>query len=338
MLEVCDTDKKEVTASVLTEQDFSKELPLVSVIVPVYKVEKYLSECVDSILKQTYKNLEIILVDDGSPDRCPQLCDEYAAQDSRVRVIHKENGGLSDARNAGIESAKGEWLCFVDSDDKLATASQIEKLIGFIKSKENAEIIYCPLVERFTDSDEKNINFKKLDLAEIKENSFSSLEIFNFAKKNHFIFAAWLFVVKTDFIKKHNLLFTKGLLHEDMDWIPRVLTVEQKSISVFTEPFYLYRFNPSSITSSFTQNRFDSIIFILKMLSDLLSQTSQPEFIKAWFNMNLYNLVIYLENDCLSKTDFYKSNIRCLKNVFSEISDCSEIDERVSSHSSHQFS
>ena len=138
------------------------------------------------------------------------------------------------------------------------------------------------------------------------------------AKKNHFIFAAWLFVVKTDFIKKHNLLFTKGLLHEDMDWIPRVLTVEQKSISVFTEPFYLYRFNPSSITSSFTQNRFDSIIFILKMLSDLLSQTSQPEFIKAWFNMNLYNLVIYLENDCLSKTDFYKSNIRCLKNVFSE--------------------
>lgn len=93
------------------------ESPLISVIVPVYKVEEYLARCVDSILGQTYRNLEILLVDDGSPDRCGEICEEYAARDTRIRVIHKENGGLSSARNAAIDVAQGEYLGFVDSDD-----------------------------------------------------------------------------------------------------------------------------------------------------------------------------------------------------------------------------
>lgn len=95
------------------------EKPLISVIVPVYKVEPYLSKCVDSILAQTYENLEIILVDDGSPDGCGTICDGYAARESRVQVIHKENGGLSSARNAGLEVAQGSYVAFVDSDDWL---------------------------------------------------------------------------------------------------------------------------------------------------------------------------------------------------------------------------
>ena len=94
--------------------------PLVSVIVPIYKVEPYLRRCLDSIVKQTYTNLEIILVDDGSPDGCPQICDEYAARDKRIVVIHKDNGGLSDARNAGLDICKGEYISFIDSDDWVA--------------------------------------------------------------------------------------------------------------------------------------------------------------------------------------------------------------------------
>ena len=90
---------------------------LVSVIVPVYKVEKYLDRCIKSIREQTYTELEIILVDDGSPDSCGRMCDEYAAKDDRIKVIHKKNGGLSDARNAGIEASAGKWIVFVDSDD-----------------------------------------------------------------------------------------------------------------------------------------------------------------------------------------------------------------------------
>ena len=93
------------------------ERPLISIVVPIYKVEKYLDHCVTSILNQTYKNFELILVDDGSPDRCPQICDKYAASYSYVKVIHKTNGGLSDARNVGMDIAKGMYITFIDSDD-----------------------------------------------------------------------------------------------------------------------------------------------------------------------------------------------------------------------------
>lgn len=93
---------------------------MISVIVPVYKVEKYLDKCVQSILAQTYKDFELILVDDGSPDNCPQLCDEYSKKDKRVRVIHKENGGLSDARNAGTAIAEGDYVTYIDSDDYIS--------------------------------------------------------------------------------------------------------------------------------------------------------------------------------------------------------------------------
>ena len=93
------------------------ENPLISVIVPVYNVEQYLKTCVDSVLNQSYKNWELILVDDGSPDNCPQICDIYVAKDDRVKVIHKENGGASSARNAALDIATGEYITFLDSDD-----------------------------------------------------------------------------------------------------------------------------------------------------------------------------------------------------------------------------
>ena len=92
-------------------------LPLISVIVPVYKVEPYIHRCIDSIIHQTYQNLEIILVDDGSPDNCGKICDEYAAIDSRIKVIHKKNSGLSEARNSGRDVCKGEYIAFIDGDD-----------------------------------------------------------------------------------------------------------------------------------------------------------------------------------------------------------------------------
>ena len=94
-----------------------QEQPLISVIVPVYKVEAYLDPCVESIINQTYRNLEIILVDDGSPDRCPEMCDAWAAKDSRIKVVHKKNGGASDARNVGLDVFLGDYVTFMDSDD-----------------------------------------------------------------------------------------------------------------------------------------------------------------------------------------------------------------------------
>jgi glycosyltransferase involved in cell wall biosynthesis len=117
---------------------------LISIIIPVYKVEDYIRRCVDSILKQTYGNLEIILVDDGSPDRCGQICDEYAAKDSRIVSIHKKNGGLSDARNAGMDICKGEYITFLDSDDWV-DKNYIEKLYRLLKDTDS-DISVCNFI------------------------------------------------------------------------------------------------------------------------------------------------------------------------------------------------
>ena len=113
----------------------------ISVIVPVYKVESYLEQCISSIIKQTYKNLEIILVNDGSPDNCGKLCDIYAKKDSRIKVIHKKNGGLSDARNVALDIATGDYIGFVDSDDWI-NINMYEVLINEAKN-EDADIVEC---------------------------------------------------------------------------------------------------------------------------------------------------------------------------------------------------
>lgn len=118
-----------------------KHKPLVSIIVPIYNVELYLDHCVQSIVDQTYKNLEIILVDDGSPDNCPAMCDSWASKDSRIKVIHKKNGGLSDARNAGLQIASGELISFIDSDDWVET-NFVQSLYSAMEEA-NAEIAEC---------------------------------------------------------------------------------------------------------------------------------------------------------------------------------------------------
>lgn len=120
-------------------------MPKLSVIVPVYKVEPYINKCVDSILNQTYKNLEIILVDDGSPDNCGKICDEYAEKDNRVRVIHKENGGLSDARNFALDIVAGEYVSFIDSDDWIEKEMYAETL-AYIE-KHNLDVICTDVCE-----------------------------------------------------------------------------------------------------------------------------------------------------------------------------------------------
>ena len=139
--------------------------PLVSIIVPIYKVEPYLRRCLDSIVNQSYTNLEIILVDDGSPDNCPQICDEYASKDNRIKVIHKKNGGLSDARNAGLDICKGEYISFVDSDDWV-DEKYIETLLD-LAIKENVDIAIGEHEKKIRDSaffkkkhsSKKNIGF-----------------------------------------------------------------------------------------------------------------------------------------------------------------------------------
>ena len=138
----------------MTENKKNKnEMLLVSVIVPIYNVEFYLNKCVDSILNQSYKNIEVVLVDDESPDSCGKMCDDYAALDGRIKVVHKKNGGLSDARNAGMKAATGDLITFVDSDDYIS--EDFVKILFEAMSENNADIAIANM-KRTSRRDDKN--------------------------------------------------------------------------------------------------------------------------------------------------------------------------------------
>lgn len=216
-------------------------MSLISVIVPVYKVEKYLKRCVDSILTQTYTDLEVILVDDGSPDKCGELCDIYASEDSRVHVIHKSNGGLSDARNAGIKIAKGEYLTFVDSDDCIHK-SMFEWLYKTLK--ENGCDIAIGGFQKF--SEEKEIvNEFSIPKPEVLNN----LEALNclYGKHSVAFITAWGKLYHKSLFNE--VRYPKGKIHEDEFVIHRLLYAA-KRVAFINLPLYFYFQNESGIMNS----------------------------------------------------------------------------------------
>jgi glycosyltransferase involved in cell wall biosynthesis len=233
-------------------------MPLFSIIIPVYNVENYLCSCIESVISQTFTGYECILVDDGSPDNCPVLCDDYAARESRFRVIHKENGGLSDARNTGILAATGDYLVFLDSDDTLASNRALEKL---------SEIIGALWPAVVFNSHAELINGDSARVVDSVKNSIVSLKIEQFYKnimsnKNN-LFTPCLFVVQRNFLIQRQLFFKKGILHEDELWMP-CLVCSVDSIIVNHGLFYSYkRGRTNSITSSVSsKNLFDKIAII----------------------------------------------------------------------------
>ncbi len=214
--------------------------PLVSIIVPVYKVESYLQRCLDSIVNQTYTNLEIILIDDGSPDNCPQICDEYAAKDKRIVVIHKENGGLSDARNAGLDICQGEYITFIDSDDWVAD-EYVATMIN-LALENNAEIVVGGVVQ--------TQNTFNLKLSNIGSTHFEILTPLESVKKLWSIDVTAFTTVWGILYKKTlwtNLKFPKGLIHEDLYVSYKPLYTSSKTIYIDIPVYYYYQ-RESSIT------------------------------------------------------------------------------------------
>lgn len=206
----------------------------VSVIVPVYKVEEYLESCVSSIINQTYENLEIILVDDGSPDKCPQLCESLKEKDKRIKVIHKKNGGLSDARNCGLEYCTGKYVLYVDSDD-LIELDLIENLVLLARSN-NADIAVSTF--RFSNGDD----FSKLRLSNqvICGNAIDMLDIVY----QNGLWQAWAKLIKADIAKSN--LFKKGLIYEDYDNTPLIFLAAQKVV-LSMDGRYIYTIRDDSI-------------------------------------------------------------------------------------------
>lgn len=215
-----------------------KSNPMISVIVPIYKVEKYLDQCIASIVSQTYPNLEIILVDDGSPDHCPEICDRWAEKDARIKVLHKENGGLSDARNAGLLIARGDYLAFVDSDDYVSPNIYQILLNSIVSSK--SDVAICN-IEYF---DDNNIPIYKE--SPLKDEILTRNQAFcKLVQKNW-----WYYVTVWNklYTRKSfdGITFPKGKLHEDQFIIHQVFSNCDK-ISCIDKKLYFYRQRSASI-------------------------------------------------------------------------------------------
>ena len=224
--------------------------PVVSVIVPIYKVEKYLQQCIDSICRQTYSQLEIILVDDGSPDCCGSICDRNAVKDSRIVVIHKKNGGLSSARNAGIDIAKGEYISFVDADDELH-ASFIEVLIGLCE-KYSCDIAQCDFLTIAEDSLKLPLNSQRA--INLLDNRQALHELCS-GRNNVKYTVVWNKVYKKALFD--NIRYPVGRIHED-EFTAHLVLWNARKIAVTNQYLYYYLQRSTSITGKkFTNNHFD---------------------------------------------------------------------------------
>lgn len=219
--------------------------PLVTIIVPVYKVEKYLRRCLDSIAAQTYTNFEAILVDDGSPDRCGEICDEYAAKDTRFRVIHQKNGGLSAARNTGIENCFGTYIMFVDSDDYIA-ANMCEVLLkNAIQDK--AQIVMCGFYFVY---EGKQVSSSVCPPQAVMSGKDATIQCLG-PKSSIYSVVVWNKLYKRDLfeVDAGKVRFPEGLIYED-EFVSYKLLYLAESVSMIKEPLYYYWQREGSIIHS----------------------------------------------------------------------------------------
>lgn len=276
----------------------------VSIIVPIYKVEAYLKKCIDSIIKQTYKNLEIILVDDGSPDNCGKICDEFAIKDNRIKVIHKQNGGLSDARNAGLNIATGDYLYFVDSDDWISS-NAIEVLISYFESNLDVDIVAGSSVDVHEYNGEILETSYSIPLGTISQ--LNKIEALKHNLQNGW--AAWNKLYKKELFK--DIRFPKGKINEDEAVMPHIISLCEKVIIV-GQPTYYYFLRPESITtSSFNIKKLDwckhckqNLNFISIKYPDLVS-LARKRYISS---------IIWALNNMTCNTKEFKIYIKKIRN------------------------
>lgn len=244
--------------------------PLISIIVPIYDVEEYLNECIISILNQTYKNLEIILVDDGSPDNCGNMCDEYAKKDHRIIVIHKSNGGLSDARNTGLDICKGEYISFIDSDDYISEYFIEMMYMGCCLN--DSDVVTCAGSEKFFDeSDKRPVLAESLQDCVITEIApDKALEMMLYQNIPN---GAQFRLYKNSVFR--NIRFPVGYLYEDVATIHKTFLAAKKMTFVNAK-IYAYRVrNNSILRMKFSVKKMVTIDISRSLYSDICS--SRPE-------------------------------------------------------------
>lgn len=244
--------------------------PLISIIVPIYNVEDYLSRCIDSIINQTYKNLEIILVDDGSRDKSGNICDEYLTKDSRIAVYHKTNGGLSDARNFGIEKSTGEYIGFIDGDDYVHPQMYEILYYEIIKTKCDVSACKWKLVKK--NKHPKNIKtFNKVHFKKLKKNKAISYPEIAFSSSCNKLY-------KKDIFK--SLRYPIGKLHEDECVFHRIIWQCDNGIAITTKKLYFYTQRSSSIMGSINRKRIEGMLYAFEDRIIFAQQNNWTEVLK----------------------------------------------------------
>ena len=280
--------------------------PLISVIVPVYKVENYLNRCVESIVAQTYNNLEIILVDDGSPDCCPDMCDAWEKRDNRIKVIHKKNGGLSDARNTGLQISTGELIGFVDSDDWV-DINMYHYLYEAMK-RDNSDIVACSVKMIWEDGTPSRMLTQNSDIILSQKDAMQALIEETWLKQ-----PVWYKLYKKKVVK--NILFPVGKYHEDAFWSYQVIGVAKKvSVIDYIGYYYLQR-RESIMGESYSLKRLDAIealenrqIYVEKNFPSLSTMSKYS----LWMLCLFHGQKIL---QCISKKEDRKESLKYIKNI-----------------------
>ena len=274
-------------------------MPKISIIVPVYNVEKYLEKCIDSILNQTFKDFELILVDDGSTDNSGNICDEYRKKDRRIKVIHKSNGGLSSARNAGLDIALGKFIAFVDSDDYIHH-QMYEIMYSFIKN-ENADLCICnyEIVDDYYNIKKNNIEIQSNMDIEVY-NSIESLEKIYSSKGLEFV-VAWSKLYDRSLFD--DLRFEEGRIHEDEFIVHKILYNSIKTIYCPYKFYYYFQRDDSIMKSRTKITKIDYIDALSDRINffngkNLINLKNKTEYI---YISNFFELYYYSKDNYSKK-------------------------------------
>lgn len=291
--------------------DLVEDYGLISVIIPVYNVEKYLKQCVDSVLAQTYQNIEIILVDDGSTDSSGQICDEYSNQHKSIKSLHEQNGGASSARNYGLKHAKGDYVYFLDSDDYLINNAIERMVVCAVNNQADLVFIEAKSIDESGKEIKSNYHYHT---QYIPQSPYEAMQMMMDFKEFH-VGSPFFFIKRKLFIE-NNLTFTEGIMYEDMIMSYQLFSLAQRCAHVH-EPIYIRRYRPNSVmTSAKTEKNYVSAATVYREVSTFMKtlpddKQSPKHVIRCAYNvLNIYRQM---------PTDVQKKYKEDYKNIIQDI-------------------
>ncbi|MBT2679817.1 glycosyltransferase [Bacillus sp. ISL-35] len=277
--------------------------PKISIIVPVYKVEKYLHKCINSILAQTFTDFELILIDDGSPDNCGRICDKYARKDSRVSVIHKENGGLASARNAGLDIAKGEYIGFVDSDDWIE--SDMYELLYDLCTENDCDISNISSIIYFKDRIQKNGTHPLI--VHQKSEAMKAMLVGDLYDE-----VVWTKLIKRTLLE--DIRFSEGMVYEDTAFTYKVIHKSKKVCSIGAPKYHYIKREESIMDNAKKSIRIDAVLIYDEMFKFM--EKYYPD-LTSLVSLKLANSALVIMNAISGHDEFnkYKNHFKTVTNI-----------------------